>query len=92
MDEKDANKRLQEAMEAARERSAEPHPRDILKWEHDRQLTGNEALERRMSMLDELIWRDLEHMKHRHKEALGSRKPPTAIKPPKKKTRDLERE
>jgi hypothetical protein len=49
------------AMEAARERSV-PHPRDILKREHDRILKGHRrdvAMEKIGSELESLIMRDL---------------------------------
>jgi hypothetical protein len=51
------------AMEAARERKAVPHPRDILKRGHDRILRGHRrdvALEKWGPMLDEMMTRDLE--------------------------------
>jgi len=53
----------QAEMDAAWERSAEPHPRDVLKAEHDRLLKGhprNVALEKWDPMLDEMMMRDLE--------------------------------
>ena len=51
------------AMEAAWERSAEPHAHDLLKAEHDRMLKGHPrdvALEKWGPMLDEMMMRDLE--------------------------------
>jgi hypothetical protein len=51
------------AMDAVWERSAEPHPRDLLKAEHDRILKGHRrdvALEKWGPMLDEMMMRDLE--------------------------------
>jgi hypothetical protein len=53
----------QAEMDAAWERKAEPHPRDILKREHDRILRGHRrdvALEKWGPMLDEMMMRDLE--------------------------------
>jgi hypothetical protein len=57
------NDEEQAEMDAAWERSAEPHPRDILKREHDRILRGHRrdvALEKWGPMLDEMMMRDLE--------------------------------
>ena len=50
------------AIEAAQERSAVPHLRDILKREHDEMLKRgpiNARVEKRILELDELIARDL---------------------------------
>jgi hypothetical protein len=50
------------AMETAQGRSA-PHPRDILKREHDRILRGHRrdvALEKWGAELDEMMYRDLD--------------------------------
>jgi hypothetical protein len=51
------------AIEAAWETIAAPHPRDILKREHDRILRGHRrdvALEKWEPMLDGMMMRDLE--------------------------------
>jgi hypothetical protein len=51
------------AIEAAWERSAEPHARDILKREHDRILKGHRrdvALEKWGPALEEMMMRDSE--------------------------------
>jgi hypothetical protein len=61
------------AIEAVREQSAEPHPRDILKRENDRQkgYRRDLALEKWGPVIDEMIMRDLDLMER--KAQLGSR-------------------
>jgi hypothetical protein len=62
----------QAEMDAAWERSAEPHPRDLLKAEHDRMLKGHPrdvALEKWGPELEEMIMRDLRSAARRRTEA-----------------------
>jgi hypothetical protein len=59
------------AIEAAQERSALPHPRDLLKIEHDRILKGyprDVALEKWGPGLDEMITRDLELLERKDRK------------------------
>ena len=56
------NEKLRRALEAARERHGEPHPRDILKRQYDEAQTRprNEALEKWGPVFEEQIMRHLD--------------------------------
>jgi len=69
------------ALEAMWEKLAAPHPRDILKREHERELNGyprDIALEKRGPEIEEMIARDLELMNEGNEkgtQVLLSKKP-----------------
>jgi hypothetical protein len=75
MDTEDLTFDEEAAMEAAQERSAVPHPRDLLKIEHDRILKGyprNVALEQWGPEIEEMIMRDLEFLERKDCKSMGT--------------------
>ena len=85
----DISKEQEKAMEAAQERTALPHLRDILKREHDEMRQRNEALEKWGPALDAELLRDLER-EHRKTPLEQPVKLPTPPKQPQKRGPDMD--
>jgi hypothetical protein len=89
MPDNDMSKEEEAAMEAAQERSAIPHLRDVLKREHNEARPRNEALEKWGPMIEEEIMRDMakerQEIQSKHPDKL-----PKPVKHPKKDGPDMD--
>ena len=89
----DTEKSEEAAMEAARERSAVPHLRDVLKREHNeaQKRPRNEAVEKWGPTIEEMIERDIERRRRLEKPLPPSFKSPTPAITRKKDEPDMDR-
>lgn len=78
-------------MEAARERSAVPHLRDVLKREHDEARPRNVAMEKLGSTLEEQILRSFRRQGEKQPKGLSHQPAPLA-REPQKRGPDLDKE
>jgi hypothetical protein len=89
MPDNDMSKEEEAAMEAAQERSAIPHLRDVLKREYNEARPRNEALEKWGPMIEEEIMRDLAK-ERQEKQSKHPDKLPKPVKYPKKDGPDMD--
>jgi hypothetical protein len=85
----ESDEKQEALMEAARERSAVPPLRDILKREHNEARPRDEALEKWGPMIEEGIWRELER-EQRKIQPPSTLKTPTFDPHPKKDSPDMD--
>jgi hypothetical protein len=91
MSKNELSKAEEAAMEAARERSAVPHLRDVLKRERDEALPRNVAMEKWGPFLEEQILRSFRRRNGRHPHGLSHQPTPLA-REPQKRGPDLDKE